>query len=59
MIDIERQKRTAIKQAKRKIGEINKRRVKGKLSPEDREELEQTQELLSRWERLTPKGIRL
>lgn len=59
MVDIERQKRIGIKQSKRTIRNINKRRVKGKLTPEDRELLELAQATLDRWERLTPKGMKL
>lgn len=59
MIDIEKQKRIGIKQAKRTQANIYKKAKGGKLSDEDRAKIDQQQMIIDRWERTTPRGVRL
>lgn len=58
MIDLDKQKRIGIKQAKRTIANIYKKK-KGKLNDEDRANIAKQQQVLDRWERTTPRGVHL
>lgn len=59
MIDLQRQKRIGIKQCKRTIYKIYKRRRSGNELPGDKDKLAQAEEALARWERVTPRGVKL
>lgn len=58
MINLEKQKRIGIKQAKATINNIYKKR-KGKLTPEDHETIAKQQQVIDRWERTTTRGVHL
>lgn len=59
MINIEHQRRLGIKQAKKSIANIYKKRKGSKLTDGDRAEIARQQVVLDRWERTSSNGVKL
>lgn len=59
MIDLAKQKTIGIKQAKRTQANIYKKAKGRKLTDDERAKVDQQQMIIDRWERTTPRGVRL
>jgi len=59
MIDLEKQKRIGIKQAKKTIANIYKQKRSGKLTHEQQNEIARQNEIIARWQRTSAKGWKI
>lgn len=59
MIDLEKQKRVGIRQAKKTIANIYKRRKAGDKRPDDMEKIDQANRTIARWQSAGPRGWKL
>lgn len=59
MINVERQKAIGIRQAKKTIANIYKRRKNGDKRPDDQEKIAQLERTIARWNSATPRGWKL
>lgn len=59
MINLERQKAIGIRQAKKTLANIYKRRKAGDKRPDDQEKIAQLERTIARWQSVTTKGWKL
>lgn len=60
MIDIEKQKKQGIKNARKVIANILKKKKQGeKLTPDDHDTIAHQEAIINRWQRSTAKGWKL
>lgn len=59
MIDLERQKRIGIRQAKKTIANIYKRRKNGDKRKDDQDKIAELNRTIARWQSAGPKGWKL
>lgn len=59
MIDLERQKRIGIRQAKKTIANIYKRRKNGDKRPDDQDKIAELNRTIARWQSTSSKGWKL
>jgi hypothetical protein len=59
MIDLERQKAIGIRQAKKTLANIYKRRKAGEKYPTDQDKITELNRTIARWQSAGPKGWKL
>lgn len=59
MINLERQKAIGIRQAKKTLANIYKRRKAGDKRPDDQEKIAQLERTIARWQSVSSKGWKL
>lgn len=59
MIDLERQKRIGLKQAKKTLANIYKRRKAGDKRPDDQDKIADLNRTIARWNAAGPRGWKL